>query len=219
MRINADFTRPARLLPDEQCWVPSPQSGVTRVMLDRVGEEKARATSRVRYQAGSRFPAHDHPGGEEILVLSGTFSDESGDYPAGWYLRHPPGSRHAPFSRDGTEIFVKLWQMSTGERDVVRVDTRDPARWHETSQGRDCLLHDSEDERVRLCVLCPGSVMTTRPGWHHELLVLSGEMTVAGNALPAGSWLRLPPGQDILRADCAQGATVYLKQNRRLISP
>mgnify|MGYP006144780779 CR=1 FL=1 len=60
------------------------------------------------------------------------------------------------------------------------------------------LLHDSEDERVRLCVLCPGSVMTTRPGWHHELLVLSGEMTVAGNALPAGSWLRLPPGQDIL---------------------
>ena len=61
MRINADFTRPARLLPDEQCWVPSPQSGVTRVMLDRVGEEKARATSRVRYQAGSVSKAGNLP--------------------------------------------------------------------------------------------------------------------------------------------------------------
>ncbi|XQF94519.1 cupin domain-containing protein (plasmid) [Pseudoalteromonas espejiana] len=32
-------------------------------------------------------------------MLSGTFSDESGDYPQGFYLRNPPGSSHAPKSK------------------------------------------------------------------------------------------------------------------------
>jgi anti-sigma factor ChrR (cupin superfamily) len=41
-------------------------------MLDRIGAEKARATSIVRYAPASVFPRHLHPGGEEILVLDGT---------------------------------------------------------------------------------------------------------------------------------------------------
>lgn len=73
MRIHADFTRRVNLSTDDMPWVPSPQAGVERRMLDRIGQEKARATSLVRYAPGSVFPAHAHPGGEEILVLSGTF--------------------------------------------------------------------------------------------------------------------------------------------------
>ncbi|AYG77064.1 MFS transporter (plasmid) [Rhizobium sp. CCGE532] len=56
-------------------------------MLYRVGGEVARATSIVRYAPASAFPRHVHSGGEEILVLQGTFQDEHGDYPAGSYFR------------------------------------------------------------------------------------------------------------------------------------
>jgi len=86
MLINSDFSRKAIVMAQDHRWVASPQPGVERVMLDRIGAERARATSLVRYQPRSVFPAHGHPGGEEILVLSGTFSDSSGDYGPGWYL-------------------------------------------------------------------------------------------------------------------------------------
>lgn len=94
MLINANFARRVSVASSDYQWVSSPQGGVERVMLDRVGDEVARATSVVRYAPNSSFPFHMHAQGEEILVLSGTFSDESGHYPAGWYLRNPPGSGH-----------------------------------------------------------------------------------------------------------------------------
>src|SRR5690606_19921646 len=108
MNLNSDFRLRVVQHAADAPWAPSPLPGVTRRMLDRVGDEVARATSIVRYAAGSHFDAHGHPGGEEILVLEGVFSDEHGDYPAGTYLRNPPGSRHTPFSREGCTLFVKL---------------------------------------------------------------------------------------------------------------
>ena len=69
-------------------------------MLDRIGDEVARATSIVRYAPGSSFARHEHAKGEEFLVLEGIFSDDSGDYPAGFYVRNPPGSGHTPFRKD-----------------------------------------------------------------------------------------------------------------------
>ena len=64
-------------------------------------------TALVRWAPGTRFTAHTHPGGEEILVLAGTFEDEEGAYPAGTWIRSPRFSRHAPFSREGALIYVK----------------------------------------------------------------------------------------------------------------
>jgi len=100
MLINADFSARAVVDTASMPWVPSPLAGVERKMLDRDGGEVARATSVVRYAAGSAFEPHEHGGGEEFFVLEGVFSDEHGDYPAGTYVRNPPGSRHRPFSRD-----------------------------------------------------------------------------------------------------------------------
>ena len=108
MRINDDLTRPVILHAGRLDWVPSPAAGVDRRMLYRVGGEVARATSIVRYARGSAFPAHVHNGGEEILVLEGTFQDEHADYPAGSYFRNPPGTSHSPASADGCTIFVRL---------------------------------------------------------------------------------------------------------------
>jgi len=109
MNLNNDFSLRATDFADTAVWQPSPLPGVERRLLDRVGAEVARATSVVRYAPGSRFDAHTHGGGEEILVLEGVFSDETGDHPAGTYLRNPPGTRHAPFSEHGCVLLVKLW--------------------------------------------------------------------------------------------------------------
>lgn len=109
MNLNHDFRLRVVQHAADAVWTPSPLPGVTRCMLDRVGDEVARATSLVSDAAGSRFDAHGHPGGEEILVLDGVFSDEYGDYPAGTYLRNPPGSRHAPYTgAEGALIYVKV---------------------------------------------------------------------------------------------------------------
>ncbi|MBO0236762.1 cupin domain-containing protein, partial [Vibrio parahaemolyticus] len=75
-----------------------------------------------------QFSTHPHPQGEEILVLEGVFSDEYGDYPAGTYLRNPPGSQHAPFSKEGCVILVKLNQFESEDLETVRINTNQ-ASW------------------------------------------------------------------------------------------
>src|SRR5258708_37350056 len=124
MRINADFTKRASVHAGESEWVKSPMPGVERRMLDRVGDEVARATSIVRYAPGSAFSPHPHLGGEEFFVLDGIFQDERGDYPAGSYVRNPPTSRHRPRSQAGCTIFVKLFQFDPADCARVNIDTR-----------------------------------------------------------------------------------------------
>ena len=83
MDLHADLHQRVALDTNALPWTPSPMVGVERRMLDRRGAEVARATSIVRYGPASRFERHSHGGGEEILVLEGTFCDEHGDYGAG----------------------------------------------------------------------------------------------------------------------------------------
>ncbi len=211
MLINADFSQRAIVTPDEHQWVPSPMAGVERVMLDRVGEEKARATSIVRYAPDSHFPRHQHPGGEEILVLSGTFSDEHGHYPAGWYLRNPPGSAHQPFSVEGVTIFVKLWQMQPSDDHTMRLDTNDPSLWQRQNGREVCPLFSSDTEQVCLQRLAPGQTVFTESTNSAELLVLDGSVAMAGQPYGPRSWIRLPEGDPSKIVANAQGATVYLK--------
>ena len=92
-------------------------------MLDRIGDEVARATTIVRYAPGSQFSPHVHGGGEEFLVLEGVFQDEHADFPAGSYVRNPPQSRFTPGSKSGCTMFVKLWQFDLTDHTHVRVDT------------------------------------------------------------------------------------------------
>ena len=110
MKIRADMKEAVALQTHDLAWEPSPAAGVERRMVVR-DEALGLATSIVRYASGASFPAHTHPGGEEIFVLEGTFADEHGTYPAGTYLRNPPGSRHHPYSPDGCVLFVKLGHL------------------------------------------------------------------------------------------------------------
>ena len=128
MQLNSDFSQRVVILPSEYQFIDSPLAGVSRMMLERAGNEVARATNIVRYAAGSGYSAHTHNGGEEILVLEGVFSDEHGDYPAGTYLRNPPGTSHQPFSTEGCTLLVKLWQFAEHDSTQQVLNTQQ-AQW------------------------------------------------------------------------------------------
>lgn len=194
MRINADFSQPAVVRPEDSPWLPSPMSGVERRLLDRIGDEVARATSIVRYAAGSRFSQHSHPGGEEFLVLDGVFSDEHGDYPAGCYVRNPIGSRHTPFSREGCTLLVKLYQFDAEDRQPVCIDTAHATWQPGPMPGLQVLpLHQFASERVSLQCWAPGTRLERqRHRGGEEILVLEGTFQDEHGAYPSGTWLRRP---------------------------
>jgi anti-sigma factor ChrR (cupin superfamily) len=211
MYLNADLTQRAVLAAEQHRWVPSPQPGVERVMLDRMGAEQGRVTSLVRYAPRSVFPSHTHPGGEEVLVLSGTFADGSGEHGPGCYLRNPPGSMHQPSSPDGALIFVKLWQMTSREKKAVRINTRDSAAWRLEGERRWCQLYVDAREHVRLERLPPGARLPLDTQGGAELLVLEGGVLADGLWLGECSWLRLPPGDACMPRAGDGGCLVYVK--------
>jgi anti-sigma factor ChrR (cupin superfamily) len=181
------------------------------MMLDRIGAEKARATSIVRYAPDSRFPPHEHPGGEEILVLSGTFSDETGDFPAGWYLRNPDGTSHQPSSAEGALIFVKLRQMAPDDNHRVRIDTRQQSAWLRYEDRMVCPLFSSAAEQVSLQRVGAGRLILTDAAGGAELLVLEGRIVDGGRRYKPGTWIRLPPGEPPGFTAGEKGVRFYVK--------
>jgi anti-sigma factor ChrR (cupin superfamily) len=212
--LNADYDRRVVVpAPDGASWVPSPEPGVHRHRLDRVGGEVARATSIVRYDAGSRFARHTHGGGEEYLVLEGTFCDEHGDHPAGTYVRNPPGSAHAPFSRDGCTLFVKLWQFAEGDADPVRIDTTRAAWRPGLVPGLSVMpLHEFDGVSTALVRWAPNTRFNAHahPGGE-EILVLQGLFRDEHGEYPARTWLRSPRWSRHAPFTGDEGALIFVK--------
>lgn len=212
MELNADFSQRVVIDTETEPWVASPLPGVERRLLDRIGDEVARATTIVRYAPGSYFSPHTHSGGEEFLVLDGVFSDEHGDYGPGKYVRNPVGSSHEPFSRGGCTILVKLWQMDPGDQEFVRIDTTAAAWEPWTLDGVEVIrLAERPGERVYMMRLRPGTVVPTHdhPGGE-ELLVLDGEFADQNGSYSKGTWLRMLAGSSH-NLFSEQGCTIWLK--------
>ncbi|WP_339073524.1 cupin domain-containing protein [Sinorhizobium meliloti] len=212
MRINEDLTKPVIVHSAKLDWVPSPAAGVDRRMLYRVGGEVARATSIVRYAPGSAFPRHVHSGGEEILVLEGTFEDEHGDYPAGSYFRNPPGTSHVPASKNGCTIFVRLWQYREGDgTQIVRHPGEgEPAPLREGVEAARVLFDDGK-ERVSVENWLPGSAVSVENRRGLEFFVLSGGLAVGGEQLEPQSWGRFPAGEALEAITGPEGAEIWIK--------
>ena len=212
MLLNEDLSRRTLVHAAQIDWVPSPIKGVDRRMLFRIGGEKARATSIVRYISESQFSHHRHPGGEEFLVLDGVFQDESGNFPAGSYVRNPPGSGHAPRSERGCTILVKLWQFKATDRErIVRLPGEGRPSEPRAGVASSRILFDGSDERVMLEDWRPDADVEVANPRGLELLVIDGGFTEAGDALGRWSWLRLPAGQPLHARTGGQGARVWYK--------
>jgi quercetin dioxygenase-like cupin family protein len=176
----------------------------------------------VRYAPASRFSRHGHGGGEEFLVLEGVFQDEHGDFPAGSYIRNPPGTSHSPSSAPGCVIFVKLWQFDTNDREQLRVDT---SRLHaEPAEERPGVeltqLFRNAQEDVRLERWAPGTPVTLpgHPGGL-ECLVTAGSFQDGYETFVMQSWLRLPPGMKLNALAGKHGCSVWLKLGRAAAPP
>lgn len=213
MQINSDFSQRAVVMPAQYQFVPSPLAGVSRMMLERVGGEVARATSIVRYEPGAGYSSHRHDGGEEILVLDGVFSDEHGDYPAGTYLRNPPGTSHQPFSVGGCTLLVKLWQFAANDLTPVLVHTQ-TANWRPgLVPGLSVLpLHEHNGVQTALVRWAPHTQFNRHVhAGGEEILVLDGLFCDEFGEYPTQSWLRSPRYSSHAPFTKEQGALIYVK--------
>jgi quercetin dioxygenase-like cupin family protein len=239
MKLHANFKIFASVHFDASQYLSSPSYGVNRFMLDRIGNEKARATTIVEYQPNSKFPEHIHIGGEEFFVLTGTFQDQHGAFPAGTYVRNPIGSKHSPWVEgDGCTILVKLLQMAEtpGEGITplhIHVDQAKDTQGVRTAYGTALSLYRNEytGEVVEVCWIQPDNLFpwdeNTDVGGE-ELFVLDGSLIVSTadedddddskvEEYLKWGWMRFPPGvsscsklRSSLKAGSA-GAQVYRK--------
>lgn len=214
MRINAEFNQRVVISPDEYHWVSSPIAGVERMMFDRIGDEIARATSLVRYHPNSVFPSHTHEGGEEILVLEGTFGDEYGVYPAGTYLRNPIGTSHTPrVQEDGAILFVKLHQFDQNDCQATSIDTQRSSWRQGLVDGLQVMpLHEFQGEHVALVRWAPNTLFNAHKHWGgEEIFVLEGTFYDEHGCYPKGTWIRSPHLSQHSPYTKDDGALIYVK--------
>jgi anti-sigma factor ChrR (cupin superfamily) len=212
MKLNSDFSKRVVMRSSELQWTRSPTSGVERKLLERDGEELARATSIVRYAKGASFPLHSHPGGEEILVLEGEFEDETGIYPAGSYLKNPVGTAHSPRSSSGCILFVKLLHMDPHDQRSVRCN------WHQAQwqpglvPGLSVLpLDDFQTQHTALVRWAPGTEFSFhRHFGGEEIFVIEGQLQDEHGCYTAGDWIRSPHASEHIPSS-PTGCLIYVK--------
>ncbi len=217
MHIHSDYMQRVVIHQESLNWTPSPVPGIERRMLDRVGDEVARATSIVRYLPGSQFTLHQHELGEEILVLEGQFSDEHGDYPAGTYLKNPPGTSHAPFTETGCVLLVKLRHLDPEDRQACVINTR-TARWYPGMVPGLSVLPLSEYGTTHTAMVRWAPKTYFNPHRHYggeEIFVVGGVFEDEHGRYPAGSWIR-SPHLSAHQPYSVEGCTIFVKTGHLL---
>jgi len=216
MNINTDYNERVvvnhHLLP----WTMSPEPGVDRRMIERLGGEIAKATSVVRYQANTKFKSHSHEFGEEILVLDGIFSDENGHYPAGTYIMNPPGSVHTPFSETGCTLFVKLRHLGADQVQREVVDTKTTNWYQGMVEGLTVLPLMRQGSGSTLVKWAPQTYFN--PHRHfggEEIFVVKGVFEDEHGRYPAGSWIRSPHLSEH-KPFSIEGCTIFVKTGHLL---
>ena len=233
--FNHDMSIPSIVKVNEADWQASPSKTVRRKRFHLVGEpESGQVTSLVEYLPGASFHRHGHPEGEEILVLEGIFSDDAGDWPAGSWLLNPEGFAHAPYSREGCLLFVKLRQYRGAKHLMLawpeltpEPSTFDPSEQALTEQLENVIfrvLLNQSGESISIISLgiqlgaIPSAETHTSEGVLRkkyeggvEGFVLEGIANMNGEMLIRHDWFRLPPGATLNLT--SRSCTLYLKEN------
>ena len=217
MELNADFSRRAVVHAARLAWAASPLPGVERRMLDRIGDEVARATTIVRYAPGSSFSAHIMTAVRNLSFWKAYLQTNTVTFrpEATCATRQHRSTHHG--SVPGCVIFVKLHQFAPDDRTQVRIDTRQrpfrPAPGRPGVELQPLFRDDRED--VRLERWAPDARVEHRAEGGIELLVLDGRFCEGGEEFAPQSWLRLPPGS-ILRAEAGpEGCRLWVKSALR----
>jgi hypothetical protein len=147
-------------------------------------------------------------------VLEGIFEDESGDFPAGTYVRNPPQTRHTPGSTPGCVLFVKLWQFDPHDRTPLRVDSGRAklARVSGRPGVEAAILHEDVRETVRLERWDAGARISHPVEGGLEILCLEGGYMEGGEPFRTQSWLRLPVGAWLEAFAGPQGCRLWVKE-------
>lgn len=216
MSLHVDYSRRIVVATHDLDYTPAPSAGVWRKRLEHLGPPEAgRVTSLVRYDPGASFPAHDHPDGEEILVLEGEWCDDRGRFGEGTFQLNPEGFRHAPYTRSGCTLFVKLRQYAGPHRRTVLLNTLGSAWVEREIPGVSSIaLYESPDypESIRLTRMLPGTRAPTLSFPEgEEIFVLSGSFSDELGRYQRHTWLRLPPGSQHTPVS-DDGCVLYVKR-------
>jgi len=216
MNINNDYNQRVVINHHDLPWIPSPELGVLRRMLERQGAEVAKATSIVKYLPGSKFEAHQHELGEEILVLEGTFSDETGSYGAGNFIMNPPGSVHSPFSESGCTLFVKLRHLGPDQITREVIDTKTAPWYQGMVQGLHVMPLMQQGTGSTLVKWAPQTYFNShRHFGGEEIFVVEGVFEDEHGRYPAGTWIR-SPHMSLHKPFSIEGCTIFVKTGHLL---
>ena len=127
-------------------------------------------------------------------MLSGTLSDELGEYGSGTYLKTPPGSSHTPFSEDGCTLFVKLRHLSPDDNDRIVVHTHQ-SPWFRGMVDGLMVMPLSEFGTTHTAMVRWAPATYFNPHRHfggEEIYVVEGVFSDEHGNYPQGSWIRSP---------------------------
>jgi len=204
--VNSDLGRRAVIQTASIPWSPSPWiPGINRKFLDRYGNGQfVPSTSVVSFASGVRDPYHAHPHGEEYYVLGGVFTDHTGDYLPGFYVRHPMRWCHAPYvdpRHEAAVVWVKVSQVAQENEPIIVKDTCDLElpEWEDAPCAKGSIrrlpLYASAQtgERVWIELWEPGTEsLVPQPAGGEEVFVVSGSLVENEAVHPALTWIRNP---------------------------
>ncbi|MBW4633308.1 MAG: cupin domain-containing protein [Iphinoe sp. HA4291-MV1] len=215
IQINCNLSRRVAVDSAEIIWQQTPFEGIWFGCFEADSSVQDHPlTMLTRFDPGGFFPKHGHPDGEEILVLQGTFADETGEYPPGSYLLNPESFIHLPFSSEGCMTFVKLRQHGGDNRKQIRTNINDlPWLLSSIPQIEVKPLYEQEgfSEKVRIERWQPETALQQlMESQVKEIFVLEGVWADEMGEYQAGTWLRYPPHCPYIPSS-PKGCVLYVK--------
>ena len=126
-------------------------------------------------------------------------------------MMNPPGSSHAPFSKDGCELFVKLRHLGVEqiEREIINTKT---AQWHQgLVPGLKVMPLMQQGLGSTLVKWDPETYFN--PHQHfggEEIFVVSGVFEDEFGTYKEGSWIR-SPHMSTHKPFSKEGCTIFVK--------